>query len=247
MLHILICDDNPNHLAKIEAIVKKYISTEDVEAELSVSASTPEEILEYLDRHPTGRGLYFLDVDLRHKMNGIELGAEIRKTDPFAKIVFVTTHDELAYLTFKHKVNALDYIVKDHSENLEPRTIECISKAYTLYVQEKYTEQKFFRVNTGNEAANIPHDDILFFETHPQIRKRMILHTESGKIDFRGIISKVEELVPEFFRCYQSNLINPDKVLRVDKVAKEAVMVNGRRVLIAEKNVAILAKMIGDK
>jgi len=246
MLHIVICEDDHDQRAKMESIVIKHIDAKDVEMELVLSTSGPDEVLDYLEKHPDKRGLYFLDVDLQHdEIDGIKLGKKIRETDPMAKIVFVTTHDEAAFLTFKHKIAALDFIIKDRPEDIETRMIECVLTAYKRYQAEKDAEPKFFKVNTGSEAANIPLDDILFFETHPKVRKRMILHTEKGKIDFRGIISEVEKLVPEFYRCYQSNLVNPNKVLRVDKVAREAVMVNGQHVLVAERNVATLAKMIG--
>jgi len=246
MLHVVICEDNPEHLKAIESIVTKHIETENVEMELIVSASGPDEVLAYLEKHPDKRGLYFLDVDLQHDgMDGIALGKKIREADPRAKIVFITTHDEAAILTFKLKIAAMDYIIKDRPEDVEKRVIECILVAYERYMKEQDAEPKFFRVNTGNEAASIPLDDILFFETHPLTRKRMIMHTEKGKIDFRGLISEVEKLVPDFYRCHKSILVNPNKILRVDKTAREAIMTNGQHVLVARDNVAALAKMIG--
>ena len=247
MLHVLICDDDPRHRAKMESIITKHIATADVQMELIVSASGPEEVLEYLKKHPDKRGLYFLDVDLQHEIDGITLGVEIRKTDPLAKIVFVTTHEELAHLTFKQKVKALDYIVKDRPEDVETRTIECVREAYRRYMQEKDAEPKFFTVNTNGALWNIPHDDILFFETHPRITERMILHMENNEIDFRGIISKIESLVPEFYRCHKSFLVNPSKIARVDKVTKEAIMLDGSRAHVAAKKMSDLVRMVGDE
>jgi len=247
MVHVLICDDDPHHRAKMESIITKHIATADVQMELIVSASGPEEVLEYLKKHPDKRGLYFLDVDLQHEIDGITLGVEIRKTDSLAKIVFVTTHEELAYLTFKQKVEAMDYIVKDRPEDVETRTLECVLEAYKRYLQEKDTEPKYFTVNTQGALWSILHDDILFFETHPRITERMILHMEDNEVDFRGIISKIESLVPEFYRCHRSFLVNPSKIARVDKVMKEAVMVDGSRVHVAAKKVSELVGMVGDR
>jgi len=247
MLQVLICDDDPNHRANMEAIVTKHITTENVEMELVISASSPDEVLAYLEEHPNKRGLYFLDVDLQHEINGITLGAKIRETDLLAKIVFVTTHEELAYLTFKQKVQAMDYIVKDQPEDVEARTIGCVLEAYKRYLEEKDAEPKYFTVNTHGALWNIPHEDILFFETHPRITERMILHMEDNEIDFRGTISKIESLVPEFYRCHKSFLVNPSQIARVDKVTKEAVMVDGSRVHVAAKKISELMGMIGDR
>jgi len=247
MLHIVICEDDHSHRTKMESIVVKYIETEDVEMELILSASGPDEVLDYLEKHPDRRGLYFLDVDLQHEINGIKLGAKIRESAPSAKIVFITTHEELAYLTFKHKIEALDYIVKGRPDDIETRMIECVIEAYKRYMQEKDAEPKFFLVNTGSETANIPHEDILFFETHPQIRKRMLLHMEKGKIDFRGMISEIEKLVPDFYRCHKSFIVNPNKIVRLDKAKKKAELMNGQLVFVAAEKMSELAGMIGER
>ena len=50
----------------------------------------------------------FLDIDLSSNMIGINLAATIREYDPLAKIIFVTSYTDLAYLTFLYKVEAMD-------------------------------------------------------------------------------------------------------------------------------------------
>jgi len=230
----------------MESIISKYIAKENLKTEISLiaSASGPDEILDYLNQHPNKRGLYFLDVDLQHEMNGIELGTKIRAIDPLAKIVFITTHDELAHLTFMHKIQAMDYIVKSLPNNMEPRVKECIATAHQHYLQEKSEQMRYFNVNANGTLFNIPYDDILYFETHPSVRKRMFLHTVTGKLDFRGIISEVAKLVPEFYCCHKSFIVNPDKITSVNKIEKEAVMANGSRVPVAVRKVSELVKMI---
>jgi len=248
MLHILICEDDSHHRAKMEAIVTKHIEAADVEIELILSAGNPEEILAYLEKHPDGHGLYFLDVDLQHDdIDGILLGKKIRETDPLAKIVFITTHEEAAILTYKHKIGAQDFIEKNRPEDIETRMIECVLTAYKRYLAEKEAEPKFFHVNTGNEVQNIPLDDILFFETHPKIRKRMILHTEKGEIDFRGTISEVEKLIPVFFRCHKSYIVNPDKIVRLNKITKQAELMSGQCVFVATEKMSKLSRLVGNR
>jgi len=245
-MHILICEDDIKQRAYMESVVKKYIVTIDNDMKLALSASDPTQILVYTKAHPDNRALYFLDIDLQHdKINGIDLGAEIRKIDPFAKIVFVTTHTELAHLAFKRKISALDYIVKENPENIRTRIHECIKEAYELYQHEKHEQMKYFKIDASGEAWNIPYDDILFFETHVTIRHKIILHTKTGKIEFRGFLGEIEELIPEFYRSHRSYLLNISKVSYIDKLAKEAVMLNGRRVHIAQKKMPELVRVLG--
>ena len=46
------------------------------------------------------------------KRKGLDIAKEIRKKDPNATIVFVTTHSEFMPVTFKYRVAALDFIDK---------------------------------------------------------------------------------------------------------------------------------------
>jgi len=247
-MHIVICEDDIGQRTDIEAIVSKHIAAEDCDIELILSSGDPTEVLEYLKTHPDKRGLYFLDIDLQHhEMDGFDLAIKIRETDPYAKIVFITTHSELAYLTYEHKLNAMNFIVKERPEDVETRTIECILAAYKRYLEEKSELIRYFTVDANGEVWSIPYDDILFFETNSKVRNKIILHTEYSEIDFRGTLSEIEQLIPEFYRCHKSYLVNLKKIDRIDKGTKEAVIVNEGRVHIAERKMPELVGLIGDR
>jgi len=245
VLHVLICEDNPEHRAQMESIVHRHISTEDCEMELVLSVGSPTDVLDYLALHPDKRGLYFLDVDLQHEINGIELAAKIREIDTTAKIVFVTTRAELAYLTFTHKVEALDYIIKDRPEDIETRAMECMLVAYKRYMNDKKSKQKLFTVKADGELWSVPHDDILFFETSPAARHRMILHMKNGQIEFRGQIGEVAKIGPEFYRCNQSFIVNLNNIKRVDTPNRTIEMVNGELVPITVRKISDILKLLG--
>ena len=121
MLSIFICEDNQSQRERMEAIVRNYILIENYSMELTLSVGSPSELLDYLEVHPAKNALYFLDVDLQHEMNGILLAFELRKLDAFGKIVFITVHAELSYLTFKYRVEALDYIIKSSKNDIANR------------------------------------------------------------------------------------------------------------------------------
>ena len=248
MMHVLICEDDLGQRAQIESIVSRHIATEDVEMELILSTGNPIEVLNYLKIHPDKRGLYFLDIDLQHReMDGMELATIIRKTDPYAKIVFITTHSEKAYLTYKHKLGALDFIVKERPQDVETRTIGCILAAYKCYLEEKSELMKSFQVNANGEVWKIPHEDILYFETDSEVGRRIILHTEKSEVAFRGSLRDVVDLGPEFYCCHRSFIVNLNKIARIDKNAKEVEMVNGAMVYVARQKMSELLRLIGDR
>ena len=245
MMHILICEDDLGQRTHIESIVKKTIATENVKMKLILSSGDPMDVLSYLEAHPDKRGLYLLDIDLQHRVDGMKLGKIIREADPLAKIVFITTHSELAHLTFQHKLNAMDYILKSSPEDVETQIIECISVAYERYLEEKSALMKYFKVDANGEIWSIPYDDILFFETNSIVRNKIVLHTKNSKLNFRGVLNELEQKIPKFYRCHKSYLLNLSQIAYIDKTTREAVMSNGERVHIAEKKMAELGRIIG--
>jgi len=244
MLHIVICEDHPSHRAHIESVVKEHIKDTGRHIQLAVSTDSPIAVLNYLKKNPNAGGLYLLDVELENELSGIELAMKVREADVFAKIVFITSHSELAYLTFTHKVNAMDYIAKDKPGNVEKHIIECIEEAYGLSLSQNENSREFYMIKTGGEVWNIPHDEIFYFETNPSVRHRMILHLKDSQIEFRALISEVAEISENFFRCNQSYVINTQNVVRVDKNEKMIEMKNGDMVPITVRKINNLVSAI---
>ena len=107
MLKIFICEDNKDQRQSIERIVKNYLMMVDLDARLELSTDLPNDILKWRTQEQHDY-LFLLDIELNHEMNGIILASQLRESYPHAKIVFITSHTEMAFLSFLHKVEALD-------------------------------------------------------------------------------------------------------------------------------------------
>jgi len=229
----------------MQKLINKHIMEEDYNMELVLAAHSPSEVLDYLKQHTSKSGLYFLDVDLQHELNGIELGAKIRELDVSATIAFITTRSEMAHLVFMHKVEAMDYIIKDDPDTVETGVKTCMQLAYQRYLSGKHAQDQYFTVKSDDHIWNIPHDDILFFETDFTQHKKLVLHTETGLIGFRSSISEVENIGPEFYCCHRSFVINLKKVKRIDRAKREIEMTDGKIIPVAARKMTEFLKRMG--
>jgi len=246
MLHILICEDDLAQRTRMETIVNKYILSDDVYMDLALSVDNPPALLEYLETQQIKSGLYFLDIDLQSHLNGIELGAEIRKLDVSATIVFITSHANLLPQVFQYKIEAMEYIVKDSpADEIEKRVMECMQLAYQRYLDGKHTQTKYFNAKIGDQVLNIPYDDILFFESSITQQRKLLLHRTNSELEFRGYINDVSDLGLPFFRCHQSFVVNLNHVQRVDIATREVEMVGGAIIPIARRKMAELLRCMG--
>ena len=116
MVPIYLCDDDPQIRAAIRRELEKEILIKGYDMEVAAACAGPEELLEALQKSGQ-RGIYFLDVDLKHEQyTGFTLGQAIRKMDPRGFLIYVTAFGELAFETFRYQLEALDYIVKREPE-----------------------------------------------------------------------------------------------------------------------------------
>ncbi|WP_334330352.1 LytR/AlgR family response regulator transcription factor [Companilactobacillus sp. HBUAS59699] len=213
---IIICEDDMVQLQQFEVLVNNYMLFHSDPFEVAFKAQSPDEVLKYLQEYPVTNGIYFLDIDLNSDLNGIDLAVKIRKIDVQAKIIFVTTHGEMAPLTFKRKVEALGFIAKDQKpEEFRQEFYDTLALAKERIDRIMTTQKKCFAFSVGNQIYHINLDDVLFVETST-VPHRLDLYTRNGKYEFYGNLNDLEKKYSSLFRANRSCLANPQTISEAD-------------------------------
>ena len=80
----------PQIRAAIRRELEKEILIKGYDMKVAAACAGPEELLEEIQKSGR-RGIYFLDVDLKHEQyTGFTLGQAIRKMDPRGFLIYVT-------------------------------------------------------------------------------------------------------------------------------------------------------------
>lgn len=243
MLSVFICEDNQAQRTQLETIINNFIMIEEFDMSIALSTSNPDEIIAYLNNHGDVRGVYFLDVDLQHTINGIQLGSFIREKDLDGKIIFITTHSELLHLTFTYKVEALDYIIKEDTDELKKRIFEALQQAQKHYKVDATTAKNRITLKIGNQVRVFALEDILFIETS-SVPHKLILHTLNSSLDFYGKITEMEELAPDLLRVHKSYVVNIANIQSFDKRKRELIMCNGEVCLLSIRQLKKLEQLL---
>ncbi len=226
MLKVYVCEDNLLEQKRIVDIIAKAICIEEYDMALSLATDNPHKLLTSLEQLPSP-GIYFLDVDLKSDINGIELATQIRRLDPRGFIIFITTHEEMCPLTFQYKVEAMDYIAKNDFPHLAERIMECLKKADELYTAQTNTVHKLFRFKVGSQIVTLPMDNVIYFEAS-QASHRVIAHTVNGTAEFYGTIWELVEQADErFLLSHRRCLVNTKHISSVDFAALRIHFQNG--------------------
>jgi two-component system response regulator AgrA len=226
MIDIYICEDIQKQRELLSNYVENIITFEEYDMELKLSTDNTELLLQVV-RESENIGLYFLDIDLGNGKDGLELAKEIREYDSRGFIVFVTSHSEMAKLTFQYKLEALDFIVKDDPRDVQHRIGECMEKAIHRSGHISRGEGKTVSILRGGQKIILKQDDILFIETSVNEHK-LLVHTSKKTMEFSGNIKDMErELGDDFFRCHRSYLVNRKWVKELDYGKRIIYLKNG--------------------
>lgn len=238
MLKVYICEDNKLYREEIDKIINNIILIENYDMKIIRSTSDPYKILEDIKKQSSS-SIYFLDIHLNNDINGIELASKIREIDPKGFIVFITTDEEMSFLTFKYKVEALDYIVKEEYIKLANRIYECIEEALKRY-RANTDDKAIFVTKSKDKIINIEYSEILFFETSEAIHKIRV-HSINRQSEFYAKMKELEcQLGKEFIRCHNSYIVNRNNIKEIDIKNRVAIMKNGEQCLISDKGMRLL-------
>ncbi len=111
MNEIYLCGNEPSWLQRMEHAIGCFQIKSDWEFTIACRAHSPRELLAVLENRGTKYGIYLLDVEYENEMNGLALGAAIRRLDPNAFLIYTAASGDMALETFRLRLRAVDFIV----------------------------------------------------------------------------------------------------------------------------------------
>lgn len=236
MLPIYICEDSLSQLKKITKIIENYIIIENLDMKVVCAEQNPYSLIQYLESHKE-QSLYFLDIDLKCDIDGFELSKKIRHIDPRGFIVFITTHSEMAMLTFQYQVEAMNFIIKDDIENFNGSITKCLIHAYELYITPSDETPRMISVKIGERIVSLQLDKIIVIESIP-LRSHYIRIIGDGFLHelYFSLNEIIKQLDSSFYRCSKFAIVNMDKIIEIDKKDRIAHLQNDVDVQLSIRN-----------
>lgn len=241
MVNIIICEDDKIQRNKIENIIYNEIDNNNIKMDIVLSSDNISKVVQYSNNKKGNNNLYFLDVELKDGVNGIEEAGKIRKVDKNGMIVFVTSHSEMSLLTFEYKVQASDYIVKN-TDNFKNRIIECLKTANNEF-NNLNEDEGFILIENSEKIVKEKVDSILFIETSSDHRIR--IHAYDEIIEVYGTLKEYEEKLPNYFiKTHRSYLVNSKNIKDINKYKRIIIMKNGEECLVSRLAIKDVLKCV---
>ena len=240
-MKILICEDNKIMLDIIHKTVVNYTMIHDWDNVTIFPTNTATETLEIINREKID--FFFLDIDLgNNEINGIELGRKIRDIDPFAKLIYITSHDNMQNIILQKMISPFAYILKN-KDSLEQEIRSVLEAVYSQYKKEIITNPTTNKIpiKTGTRQLFFHIDDILYFETFGNHKISIVLK-DNKNYSFYGKLSEIVQLNKKLIYCHKSYIMNIDNILEIEK--DKIVFTNNVELLLSENAIRKIKKTI---
>lgn len=244
-MKIFICEDENEVLKRIERVIKNYIMINDLSIEIITSSTNPLNILEELSKHGIANS-YFLDIDLgENAMTGIDLGKKIRDIDPFAKLIYITSFDNMQVRILNEMIAPLAYIIKNSSD-MDENIRKVLAKAYEQYIKSTRLNSNIGKVpiKVGLKQEFYDISELLYFEALEGHKIRLNLVNDK-EITFFGKISNLEILHPSIYICHRSYAINLENIDKLD--SETIIFKDGTSIYLSSKTIRRIKKEIKNR
>lgn len=205
MLKVFILEDNLQQLAELQTITKQVLAKLNITDSLVFPFSSTSRLTKALPE-PSLDNVFILDLSINdNKQAGLQLSQLIRQVDHLATIIFITVHDELLPTTYKYRVQALDFISKDHDNVAH----ELLTDFHLIAQRKQEAKTDVFSYRIYNQTQTILLDDICYFKFNNGNTHSATIYTiDHRTIEIHQNLHEIGKADKRFFRVHRSYLVN---------------------------------------
>jgi two-component system response regulator AgrA len=223
MLKIIIVEDNIKHLEMLSSYIQSYLIKNNMEGCMLLETGNPADVLDYIKSENNIPNVFFIDIDLKTTINGVELAKEIKQLLNKAYIIFITNH--IKYQQSAFRIHAYDYLPKPVVKDCLNKCLRDIHNELIDMVFVNGPEEGRVVIKSGYREFYIKKQEILYIEK--QCNKALINTVKSQYSCYLPLehFEKLFENDSNFTRCHKSFLVNRDfiKELRFNKLEVELI------------------------
>ncbi|MGT2865485.1 LytTR family transcriptional regulator DNA-binding domain-containing protein [Streptococcus fryi] len=242
MLNIFVLEDNFFQQSRIENAIKRCVEQTAVRYKFLEVFGKPNQLLASI-KETGNHQFFFLDIEIKgEEKKGMEIAKEIRARDPYAVIVFVTTHSEFMPVTYRYRVSALDFIDKGLEDSDFQQAISDVLVHAFDSIDHTIAENAFV-YKTDTAHVQVPFSDILYFETSSTIHK-VSLKTKTGQMEFYGKVSDIAKADERLYQAHRSYVVNPLNITKIDRTNHIAYFETGDSCFISRLKQGKLVELV---
>lgn len=235
-VHIL--EDNKIQRENLKEIVEREIRGHGYDMELGTIDGNPKSF--FKKTKISGQDIFFIDIDLKQKMTGFDVGKKIRELENEKTgkqyLIYVTAFDDQMPLTYEYKLEVLDYISKNNTAMLQAKIAECLNviQSKRFACKEEQEEGGYFSYIAFKKEIKIPIKDIVYIQSGHNI---LLVVTDNKMCSVRMTMKEAEEKLSntDFLKANESILINRSQIKTMDLENKIVILHDNIKIPISHR------------
>lgn len=216
MYRIAVCDDNPDDIAYVTALLEAWSKA--MELPVRITGFPSAEAFLFSWEEDKSCDILFLDIEMG-EMSGVELAKRLRQLGAGLQLVFITGY--MDYIAEGYDVDALHYLLK-------PVTKEKLDRVLQKAVLRLKDREKTLVLDMPDGMASLPLYEIRYLEV---IRNYVTVHAEEAYSVKRPLSELAKALDESFYRIHRSYIVNLRFVKRATR--SEVILKDGVTIPLA--------------
>ncbi|MBP1044219.1 response regulator transcription factor [Vagococcus sp. BWB3-3] len=221
---IFILEDNFEQKEFLHRVVEKLVKKNHIINGTIISTTSVNRLLEAI-QYNGEYNIFFLDLNIKNDTTaGLEVAKQIRKVDEESEIVIVSSHPNLALVSYQYMISVLSFIDKSSDIDSFIKQIERCLLKYNNTFQRTVQHKDWFFYESKFTDIRVPFNEIRYITTSD--RHRILIKTTTRDFQFYGILADIENNDQRLVRCHQSYIVNITAISEIDK-SKNVIYLDG--------------------
>lgn len=240
-MSIFILEDDVVQAQSLQTQLASICQQQHIAYDNIVVTSKADEILTHIP-HCSYTPIYFLDIEIKQDTRkGLDVAREIRKRDSQGIIVFITTHAELAPISYQYMVSALTFIDKNAPLEQRQRVLtDCL-----VHYKERnghIAADDYFIVENAYTTVKVPFASVEYVMTDEPHRLQLV--TTEQFIQFYGALKDIEQLDTRLLRCHKSYVVNTMQLQAFHVKQQRVQLKSGANIPVSRRMVTTIKTLL---
>lgn len=237
---VFIFEDNPIQAERIKQLLNEKFMQNKIEMAITAT-SRIENILQLLT-FSESLNLYILDIEIKSDNRaGLHAAKKIRELDKQGIIVFLTSHGELAPLSYQYMVSALTFIEKKDWQMISEALDQVVLHFLTQLSDDVHEEMLL--VENEQTIFQLPLKEVLYIGTVEAHRLELV--SAKRYVQFYGSLKEFEEGKKNLIRCHQSYVVNLEHIRSLSQKEKQIELTNGEKLPVSRRFFSKVRQQMG--
>lgn len=221
MVNFIVCDDHKYIRESVEKVIDQVMMKNSNAYRKHIFEDYNEDFNKIMNSKLASK-VYILDIETKTS-SGVLVADKIRENDIDSIIIFLTSHEEMAYEIIKSQYMCLTFISK--KDNYIKILKQAITKAISLI-----GKKQAIRFRHQGVLYTLPVSDIMYI-TRDSVERKSIIVTDYGIfLNPMGLNQLALILKDTFIQTHRACFINKNRYRKIDMRKKKIVFDNGEEI-----------------